>query len=78
MKIGRVTRKKPYDTIYDTPKRAKVQCVFQYLAAKGILYTDREIIKFFGVEEGPGRNIVKEREASRTKQHGEGYNKIPL
>ena len=55
MKIGRVTRKKPYDTIYDTPKRAKVQCVFQYLAAKGILYTDREIIKFFGVEEGPGR-----------------------
>lgn len=75
MKRGRVTRKKPYDTIYDTPKRAKVQGVFKYLAAKGILYTNREITKFFGVEEGPGRNIVKEREASRTIRDALIYNK---
>ena len=74
-KQPRYRRKKPYNTIYDTPKRARVQGVHEYLTAKGIPYIDREIFNFFGVDERPGRAIVKDKEPSRTKQHREGYNK---
>ena len=48
----------PYST-YNTPQRAKLQGIIEYLKAKGFPPNETDVFDFFGVKERTAWDIVK-------------------
>ena len=63
------TKTKRKNTIYDTPKKARLQGAYEYLRYKQIPEDPREIFDFFNIKERSGYKIIEEGAPSRIRSH---------
>ena len=58
-------------THYDTPIRAKLQGIHEYLLDEGIVHDPRNLFKKYGVSERAGYRIIRKGASTRTRHHTE-------
>lgn len=56
---------------YDTPIRAKIQGIHEYLLDEGIVHDPRDLFKKYNVSERAGYRMIKKGASARTRHHTE-------